>query len=1011
MNRYTQLPFLLLSHCLKAALLFLAVLLSPITSQVVVAQEAGVQADKDVRLLESGKPVERELAGGQTHSYQITLSAGQYLSVVVEQRGIDVVVELFGSDGKQIAGFDSESGNQGRETVSQVAEASGSHRLVVKPKQKVAPAGRYEIRIGELRAATELDRALQEARNLFAESVRLYRAGKYNEAQPLAEHALGVREKALGPEHLETAQSLNFLAVVYLDKGDYARAEPHFQRALIIREKRLGAEHPETAQSLNNLANLYRAKGDYAKAEPLYQRALTIWEKTLGPEHPFVAASLNNLALLYRNRGDYEKAEPLLQRALTIQEKALGPEHLSVVFPLGNLARLFYGRGDYAKAEPLYQRALTIEEKELGPEHPSVAASLHDLATLHGATGDYAKAEPLYGRALTVWEKALGPEHPNVAASLNNLAKLYEVKGETAQAIAFKSRATAVSERNIALNVTTGSERQKLAYLATFAKESSHVVSLHVHSAPTDKAARSLALTTILQRKGRALDAMADSIAALRRRASPQDQVLLDQYKNAKAELARLVLGGPQKTTPAEHQSRIWNVREQVEKLEAEIGGHSAEFAAQSQPVTLASVQSVVPAQAALIEFFTYRPVKAKYIKPDEAYDSPRYVAYVLQQQGEPQWVDLGEAKAIDDSVTALRRALRDQKRADVKRLARKVDEQVMRPVRALLGETRQVLISPDGALNLVPFAALVDERNRYLVTRYSFSYLTSGRDLLRLQLRQPSKQAPVVVADPAFGERASAEALASRDLGLPDGSQQPVAQSLGLAQMYFRPLPGAASEARALRTVLPQATMLTGQQATETAIKQVGSPNILHVATHGFFLQDVETKTAGARDFGLPGGGQLSITPGQFENPLLRSGLALAGANQRKSGPNQEEDGVLTALEAAGLDLWGTKLVVLSACDTGVGEVKNGDGVYGLRRALVLAGSESQVMSLWAVSDWGTRDLMVDYYRALQQGQGRGEALRQVQLRMLRSKNRQHPYYWAGFIQSGEWGNLDGKR
>jgi CHAT domain-containing protein len=149
-----------------------------------------------------------------------------------------------------------------------------------------------------------------------------------------------------------------------------------------------------------------------------------------------------------------------------------------------------------------------------------------------------------------------------------------------------------------------------------------------------------------------------------------------------------------------------------------------------------------------------------------------------------------------------------------------------------------------------------------------------------------------------------------------------------------------------------------------------------------------------------------------QVENPLLRSGLALAGANQGRSGPNGEDDGVLTATEAAGLDLWGTKLVVLSACDTGVGEVKQGDGVYGLRRALVLAGAESQMMSLWPVSDRSTRDLMIGYYQGLQQGQGRSEALRQVQLQMLRDRaRRHHPYYWASFIQSGEWANLEGRR
>ncbi len=199
---------------------------------------------------------------------------------------------------------------------------------------------------------------------------------------------------------------------------------------------------------------------------------------------------------------------------------------------------------------------------------------------------------------------------------------------------------------------------------------------------------------------------------------------------------------------------------------------------------------------------------------------------------------------------------------------------------------------------------------------------------------------------------------------------------------------------------------MLVREQATKAALKQISSPRLLHLATHGFFLQDLADGTAGTRDLGLFGAeaARLPATV-RGEHPLLRSGLALAGANQRGN-----EDGVLTALEVAGLDLWGTQLVVLSACNTGVGEVKNGEGVYGLRRALVLAGSESQVMSLWPVSDQGTRELMIAYYRALQRGAGRSAALRQVQLRMLQRQTRRHPYYWASFIQSGAWQGLHGK-
>jgi CHAT domain-containing protein len=208
---------------------------------------------------------------------------------------------------------------------------------------------------------------------------------------------------------------------------------------------------------------------------------------------------------------------------------------------------------------------------------------------------------------------------------------------------------------------------------------------------------------------------------------------------------------------------------------------------------------------------------------------------------------------------------------------------------------------------------------------------------------------------------------------------------------------------------VLQEASVLLQQEATEAALKRASAPRILHIATHGFFPGDQKKMN------GVAGEDPLRISdmgPSKravdIKEPLLQSGLALSGANRGKNG---DDDGVLTALEVAGLDLRGTRLVVLSACGTGLGEVKNGEGVLGLRRALVLAGSESQVMSLWPVTDEGAKELMIDYYRALRRGEGRSEGLRQVQLRMLRSKQWRHPFYWAAFIQSGEWANLDGRR
>src|SRR5262245_52045505 len=1011
--------------------------------------------DLQIQRLELGKPVERELAGGQSHSYQLSLDAGQYARLVVDQRGIDLVIRLSGPDGKEIAEFDSESRLQGQESVSLVAEEAGIYRLIAQPKQKLAPAGRYEIRIVEVRDAAANYRALQDARKLYAESGRLQRAFKFDEAFPLVERALEIRERVLGPDHIDVAVAVNSLAVLYWRKGDSAKAELLYQRARTIYEKSLGPEHPYVASSLGGLATVYFEMGDYEKAEPLFRQALTIWEKALGPEHANVSLVLDSLARLYQDTGAYAKAERLYQRDLTVKEKALGPEDPNVARALNNLADYYndigevakaeplywralaiyeksfgpedlslttsldglaalYGRlkGDYARAEPLYQRSLAIWEKTLGPEQFHVAPPLQSFARFYYDKGDYAKAEPLFRRALAIYEKLLGPEHLHVAGALSELAALYAAKGDIAQAISTMSRVNAIKERILTRNLAAGSERQKLAYLALFSKETNFTLSLHGQIAPDDPQALNLAFTTLLRRKGRGLDAMADTISTLRRHASQQDQKLFDQLADARARLAALTLAGPGAATPQTYQKRLKPLEEEVEKLEAELSARSDRFRAQSRPVTLAAVQAAIPADGALIEFAVYTPQAPR----TEIDEPPRYIAYTLGAQGQPKWADLGEAAVIDRASGAWRKALRDPNRMDVKRLARAVDEIVMRPLRPLLGDrpgdTRRLLIAPDGSLNLIPFAALVDEQNQYLIESYTISYLTSGRDLLRLQTSQPSESAPMVVANPAFGRAETAVARAGRNAaGLRSGG--PGSGQNDPDQIYFQPLPSTRREALAIKATLRKASMLLRDQATESALKRARAPRILHIATHGFFLDDQEAPPAEARGFFdddplRASGLRFSKWAARVENPLLRSGLALAGANQGKVG---DDDGLLTALEVAGLDLWGTKLVTLSACDTGVGEVKNGEGVQGVRRALVLAGSESQVMSLWPVLDTTTKDLMVPYYRALRQGKGRSDGLRQAQLRMLRSEDCQHPFYWAAFIQSGEWANLNGRR
>ena len=277
--------------------------------------------------------------------------------------------------------------------------------------------------------------------------IELYRAGRYTEAIPLAQQALAIRVKALGPDHPDVATALNNLALLYQEQGRYAEAEPLYKRALAIDEKALGPDHPDVAALLNNLAELYRNQGRYAEAEPLYKRSLAIREKALGPDDPDLATDLNNLAGLYEDQGRYAEAEPLYKRALAIEEKALGPDHPDVATSLNNLAEHYRNQGRYAEAEPLYKRALAIDDKALGPDRPGVATDLNNLAELYREQGRYAEAEPLFKRALAIDDKALGPDHPAVAAVLNNLALLYDNQGRYAESEPLYKRSLAIREK------------------------------------------------------------------------------------------------------------------------------------------------------------------------------------------------------------------------------------------------------------------------------------------------------------------------------------------------------------------------------------------------------------------------------------------------------------------------------------------------------------------------------------------------------------------------------------
>ncbi len=831
--------------------------------------------------------------------------------------------------------------------------------------------------------------------------------GEYEKAEPLYQRALIIWEKNLAPEHPNIVQCLSNLGGLYFARGDYTRTEPFYQRVLAIREKLYGPDHLQTAQSLNNLATLYYEKGDKTQAELLFQKVLAIREKALGPDHPTVADSLNNLGMVYWSRKDAGQAEPLLQRVLVLREKKLGPHHFLVAQTLNNLALIVQAKGDYPQAEQLFARALGVYEKSLGPEHPDFANALNNLARLFQKKGEFDRAETLFEQALAIREKSLGPEHPDVADTLSNLAELFLTTGKLEAAVVCQQRTNEIQEHTLAGNLITGSERQKRSYLNQTTFETDNTISMHVQSVPGNERLQKMALTIILRRKGRGLDAFASNIETLRRHAQPADQQLLDDLGQKKAQLARLTQQGPKKEKHDEFQTLMKQMEHQVDQLESQISLRSAEFSAQTQPITLEAIQQAIPSLACLIEFASYRPFDAK----NQTHGSPHYVVYTLTYQGTLKWADLGKAEVIDRAVAELRTLVKQGEHlpnftswpgksksirsweTQTRLAARELDALIMNPVRAIIGNQKHLLISPDGALNLVPFAALVDESGHYLVENYTITYLTSGRDLLRLKVKLPNQSPALFLADP--------------DYKTGEGPR--------LAGIQYHPLlrlEGTADEGKALKRLFPHSRLKMRETATEQILRTVNRPTILHIATHSYVLGDTTPgtpQTAANRSIVLKS--LDNSTNGirlEAQNPLLQSWIFFAGANR---GGDDASDGIMTAFEVSNLDLWGTKLAVLSGCDTGVGTVKNRDGVYGLRRALVLAGSESQMISLWPVSDQATKALMIEYYTRLKAGEGRSEALRNVQLKMLKHTRYRHPYFWASFIQSGEWANLEGKQ
>jgi CHAT domain-containing protein/Tfp pilus assembly protein PilF len=814
-----------------------------------------------------------------------------------------------------------------------------------------------------------------------------YSQGLYGKAEPLYVQAIAMAEKAIGLDHPDTAISLNSLATLYSKQGFYSKAEPLFNQALGIRIKALGSGHPDTARSLNNLAVLYSRQGIESKAELLHTQALIIRQNALGLFHPDTANSLNNLASLYSDQGLYTKAEPFYTQALAIIQKGLGPDHPNTARSLNNLASLYLRQGLYSKAELLFNQALAIRIKTLGLDHPDTAESLSSLAILYSDQGLYAKAVSLYTQALAIRQKTLGPDHSDTVTSQTSLAILYSQQGSLTKSALFVRRSLTTEAILLQREAPYLVQSDRAVFLQSFGLANEVVYSF----ATQNNSHANLALYSRLNRQG-LLEQIEKRQAQLAALPGAQQEVA-QELRELAQKLSSITINSEQRTV---FKARQEELERQLYRLLPEL---------KPRLVQVDQVAAALPAASALVEFQRYQPFDGR--KPKEQrWGEARYLALTLKPDRSIATADLGPAAPIDRQIQQALEAS-EQNQKDANQRWAEVSRSILNPLATAISGARVLFLSPDGELNRVPFAAIpAPGTSQELSETVQLRLLTTGRDLLDLQ--QPSatpKAAPLVVAHPRFD-------APGRPAGAPVRGASGQQRSADLKNPSWSPLPATAREGQAIAS-LTKGRLLLQEQATAAAVQQLPGPKILHIASHSFFLADQPQKPvlkasaslirSAASPFGLPAA--------EGENPLLRSGIALAGANAPAASAT--DDGYLMALEIVQLDWKGTELVVVSGCESGKGDIQAGEGVYGLRRAIAVAGARSSLLSLWKVDDAATADFMARYYTRLKVEEGRADALAAVQaeFRNGTAGNGQwkEPYYWAAWQLVGDWRPIPG--
>jgi len=865
-------------------------------------------------------------------------------------------------------------------------------------------------------------------------------------ARRLRERAVGIAEKALGPEHLAVAIQLNDLGLSLLAEGEYARAGTLFERARGIYQRHLGPDHLGVTTAVYNHALVSQSLGDFAAARAQFTRTISTWERVLGPDHPFVALALTEFARMLSSQGLDREARTLYERALGIRERTLGKNSNDVARTETLLSNTLLRLRQAEQALELSSRALTIWEQSNAHEVRGHAESLRTHGDIQTALGDYEGAKHSYEHALEMLRPVVGSSHPDIAEIDVPLAGVLARIQNRSESLQYALEADEIGTSHLRLMLRDLPERQGLEYASTRPKGLDFALSLAAGGSDIEGAR---IFDQLIRSRGSVLEEMARRRQASADATRPELAPLWATLVSARQRYANLVIRGADEQHPERYAALVAAARRDTEDAERAFATKSVAFETNLSPVAvgLDEVRAAIPARGALVALVRY---DRSSLEPAAASGSavsttagtakmpvPSYAAFVLRAgESQPVVVPLGAANVIEPLVARWREqiiaAVATESPGEVEQTYRAAGAALRRrvwdPIQKNLTGAAAVFIVPDGTLNLVSFAALPIGQTAYLIDRPAvLHYLSAERDLVS---RERSSAAPgglLAVGGPAydadppgFGQAKPRSASPVRIAPL--GSTASLRSGCGdLHTLQFAPLAETAQEVHDIAQIWTgsRAEILEGRTATERAVKRdAPGHRVLHLATHGFFLGDCGSATVGTRSVGgltkavdqqkrpqtRPGN-----QPGLSSNPLLISGLALAGANRRAAAGPADEDGILTAEEVTTLNLDSVEWVVLSACDSGLGEVKAGEGVFGLRRAFQMAGARTVIMSLWSVDDTATRRWMRTLYRSrFEKHLTTAEAIHAASAGILRERRASgqstHPFYWAAFVAAGDW-------